>query len=239
MLSLGQLRLGCSQPTSIPITLPHLPSPPANLKQLSSALTSPLQSFSLNRSCSKERNHNPKASQNAGGTTFPCSRRGPRCRRPAVSAERRQGVHWCSALCATRSADALRRRDPGRGVPVVTDLVLPHDGLAAIPLRLVDLALALLHLLPVAVLAVPQLFQAPPSLLFLLLAELLRRQRLQIIITDKHITRYIAAFGSHSKFPCINPLPPSDAVRKQKHLFLRIFSVQYSHNLKIITPLET
>jgi len=37
----------------------------------------------------------------------------------------------------------------------------------------------------------------------------------------------------------INPLPPSDAVRQQKKIFLRIFSVQYCLNLKNITPLET
>jgi len=37
----------------------------------------------------------------------------------------------------------------------------------------------------------------------------------------------------------LNPLPPSDAVRKQKKIFWRIFSVQYFHNSKNITPLET
>jgi len=37
----------------------------------------------------------------------------------------------------------------------------------------------------------------------------------------------------------INPLPLSDAVRKQKHLFQRIFSVQYSHGIKKKTLLET
>jgi len=37
----------------------------------------------------------------------------------------------------------------------------------------------------------------------------------------------------------VNPLPPSDAVRKQKNLLLRIFSVQYYHNLKNTTPLKT
>jgi len=35
-----------------------------------------------------------------------------------------------------------------------------------------------------------------------------------------------------------NPLPPSDAVRKQKKIFKRIF-FQYRLNLKNITPLET
>jgi len=38
---------------------------------------------------------------------------------------------------------------------------------------------------------------------------------------------------------CINPAPPSDAVRQQKKIFLRIFSVQYCLSLKNITPLET
>jgi len=37
----------------------------------------------------------------------------------------------------------------------------------------------------------------------------------------------------------VNPLPPSDAVRKQKKVFYRIFLVQYCHALKNITPLET
>jgi len=37
----------------------------------------------------------------------------------------------------------------------------------------------------------------------------------------------------------LNPLPPSDAVRQQKKIFLRIFSVQYRLNLKNITPLKT
>jgi len=36
-----------------------------------------------------------------------------------------------------------------------------------------------------------------------------------------------------------NPLPLSDAVRKQQKTFYRIFSVQYRHNSKNITPLET
>jgi len=35
------------------------------------------------------------------------------------------------------------------------------------------------------------------------------------------------------------PLPPSDAVRKQKKIFQRIFSAKYCHNSKNITPLET
>jgi len=38
---------------------------------------------------------------------------------------------------------------------------------------------------------------------------------------------------------CFNPLPPSDAVRKQKILFWRIFLVQFCQNLKNITLLET
>jgi len=33
-----------------------------------------------------------------------------------------------------------------------------------------------------------------------------------------------------------NPLPPSDAVRQQKKLFYRIFSVQYCRNLKKYHP---
>ena len=33
-----------------------------------------------------------------------------------------------------------------------------------------------------------------------------------------------------------NPLPPSDAVRKQMEIFLRIFSVQYCHSLKNYHP---
>ena len=37
----------------------------------------------------------------------------------------------------------------------------------------------------------------------------------------------------------LNPISPSNAVWKQKYLFLRIFSVQYCHSLKYITPLET
>jgi len=37
----------------------------------------------------------------------------------------------------------------------------------------------------------------------------------------------------------VNPPPPSDAFRKQKKMFWRIFSVQYCHTLKNITPLET
>ena len=37
----------------------------------------------------------------------------------------------------------------------------------------------------------------------------------------------------------INPLPPTDTVRKQKKIIQRIFSDQYSHSLKNITPLET
>jgi len=41
------------------------------------------------------------------------------------------------------------------------------------------------------------------------------------------------------QLPFVCPLPPSDAVQKQKHLFKRIFSVQYCHNLKNITPRET
>jgi len=36
-----------------------------------------------------------------------------------------------------------------------------------------------------------------------------------------------------------NPLPPSDDVRKQKKSFQRIFSVQFCHYSKNITPLET
>ena len=44
----------------------------------------------------------------------------------------------------------------------------------------------------------------------------------------------------HQRWPgAINPLPPSDAVRKQKKIVKRIFSVNYYHNLKNITPLET
>jgi len=34
----------------------------------------------------------------------------------------------------------------------------------------------------------------------------------------------------------INPLPPSDAVRQQKKIFWRIFSVQYCHNIKESHP---
>jgi len=37
----------------------------------------------------------------------------------------------------------------------------------------------------------------------------------------------------------LNPLPPSDAVRKQKTLFYRTFLVQYCHIFKKFTPLET
>jgi len=37
----------------------------------------------------------------------------------------------------------------------------------------------------------------------------------------------------------VNPLPPSDAVRKQKKNILEDFSVWYRHNLKNIIPLET
>jgi len=37
----------------------------------------------------------------------------------------------------------------------------------------------------------------------------------------------------------LNPLPPSDAVRKQENLFYKISSVQYSHNSKNTTPLKT
>jgi len=37
----------------------------------------------------------------------------------------------------------------------------------------------------------------------------------------------------------LNPLSPSDAVRQQKKIFQRIFSVQYCLNSKNITPLET
>jgi len=37
----------------------------------------------------------------------------------------------------------------------------------------------------------------------------------------------------------IDPLPPSDAVRQKKKIFLRIFSVQYRLNLENITPLKT
>jgi len=42
----------------------------------------------------------------------------------------------------------------------------------------------------------------------------------------------------HSPYS-LNPLPPSDAVRKQKKIFKTIFSVQHCHNLKNITHLET
>jgi len=41
-----------------------------------------------------------------------------------------------------------------------------------------------------------------------------------------------------SDFYKVNPLPPSDAVRKQKKIFHKIFSVQYGHILKDINPLE-
>jgi len=34
----------------------------------------------------------------------------------------------------------------------------------------------------------------------------------------------------------VNPLPPSDAVRKQKKIFQRIFSVQYCHHIKKYHP---
>jgi len=37
----------------------------------------------------------------------------------------------------------------------------------------------------------------------------------------------------------INPLPPSDAVRKQKEKLQDLFSSVLSKNLKYITPLET
>jgi len=40
-------------------------------------------------------------------------------------------------------------------------------------------------------------------------------------------------------FNRINPLLPSDAVRKQNKIFYGIFSVQYCYYLKNITPLET
>jgi len=41
------------------------------------------------------------------------------------------------------------------------------------------------------------------------------------------------------KMDFLNSLPPSDVVRNQKHLFWRIFSVQYCRTLKNITPLKT
>ena len=37
----------------------------------------------------------------------------------------------------------------------------------------------------------------------------------------------------------INPVPPNDAVQKQKKKIHRIFSVQYYHNSKNIIPLAT
>ena len=37
----------------------------------------------------------------------------------------------------------------------------------------------------------------------------------------------------------LNPLPPSDAVRKQEILFQRVVLVQNFQTLKIIAPLET
>jgi len=43
-------------------------------------------------------------------------------------------------------------------------------------------------------------------------------------------------FYSHAH---VNPLPHSDAVRKQKNSFQRIFLAQYCLSLKNIAPLET
>jgi len=40
-------------------------------------------------------------------------------------------------------------------------------------------------------------------------------------------------------FTLNNPIPPSDAVWKQKKNILEDLSVQYFHSLKNITPLET
>jgi len=39
-----------------------------------------------------------------------------------------------------------------------------------------------------------------------------------------------------NNFYSFNPLPPSDAARKQKKIFLRIFSVQFRRNQKEISP---
>jgi len=40
-----------------------------------------------------------------------------------------------------------------------------------------------------------------------------------------------ADIGTRTKTGAVNPLPPSDAVRQQKKIFLRIFSVLYCLNL--------
>jgi len=58
----------------------------------------------------------------------------------------------------------------------------------------------------------------------------------------RKVYKFISFFGQaidtfYTKF-WFNPLPPSDAVRQQKNIFYRLFSVQYCHNLKRYRPHE-
>jgi len=49
----------------------------------------------------------------------------------------------------------------------------------------------------------------------------------------------LSGWNSSGRNRDLNIQPPSDAVRKQKKIFQWIFSVQYCHIKKNITPLET
>ena len=59
---------------------------------------------------------------------------------------------------------------------------------------------------------------------------------ISFVAPEVHFDTIQTAIESH--LAQVNTLPPSDAVREQKNIFLRIFLVQYCQNLRNITPLE-